>query len=944
MINQKKHFIVIDSLGNITNRRIGKLVATSDLVDALYVFFDKDQSTAETAYRVKARILRADGLVIGPVTLTLTQVSPEDSAEFGVDYLSCRKLEFDSKMLAVEGAIEITIIYDQVNELGKVISSDAQVKVVIPVHDAVPEIVTEEEYNTIKEEMLPRDLGDITVADDFKDEDHLVVAQGGATKKITGKKLKEEVIKNVVDETMIEESVVAQLNEKMATREEEYQNTLIEKETTYAPRLTNLEQNKADKIELQAVASGSPKGVFATIVDLQTAYPSGTTGIYLVTADGHWYYWDDVPGLWVDGGVYQAVEISPNSVDPIKTTFFNESRSFNRFNPEELVIGYYINPSSGSSSANAEYNHTGFIPVSQGEVITYIFNGTEFKTLGQIAAYDNEKKIISSAGASYVTSYTVPAGVHYIIISATAFYFNNTNNVMISTASEIIPFTPYKITYTLKNENIDNEYIHEVIDGKVNGLEVDISQCKFAELQNYYNKDASDIALSKYIYNGSLSSNAAYFTTGFIKVEPNTQYAFFAYKPYVYKARFVCEFNENKNFIGTTYEEVKSITTSNTTKYIRATFVIASLQTATIIKGSEANDYIPYGYLIPSSLIKKDSSKDISIFLPPEICIAVGRTIELYNNQVALCGNVNNFHFNWDCQIGKSMKRKFSVEGLANQLGEYPLLLTVYDNNRNVVAQASTTLKIVSNTIINSKSLLTIGDSLTNQKAWLNELRLLSNEQYNLVGTRGTSPLKHEGRSGFSANSYLTDTAYTYESEGIHPFWDGTRFNWSYYKTNTGINPDAVQIYLGTNGMAIDPTTNANNIKQIIDYIRQDDANIPIFVVFTLFRANQNGLGVQTSVDGYSANKGAWKFEEDAKVFNLMVRLYELLKDYTNLHFVPISLCHDSEFNFGNVETPVNPRAVQKEYLPVEATHPQNQGYMQMADIMYSVMAKYLNS
>ena len=53
--------------------------------------------------------------------------------------------------------------------------------------------------------------------------------------------------------------------------------------------------------------------------------------------------------------------------------------------------------------------------------------------------------------------------------------------------------------------------------------------------------------------------------------------------------------------------------------------------------------------------------------------------------------------------------------------------------------------------------------------------------------------------------------------QGINPFWDGTRFNWSYYKTNTGINPDGVQIWLGTNGITLDPTENANNIKQIVD-------------------------------------------------------------------------------------------------------------------------------
>lgn len=64
--------------------------------------------------------------------------------------------------------------------------------------------------------------------------------------------------------------------------------------------------------ELSSVASGSPKGVYATLSDLETAYPTGTTGIYVVSASGHWYYWNG--NTWTDGGVYQASEIGDNSV------------------------------------------------------------------------------------------------------------------------------------------------------------------------------------------------------------------------------------------------------------------------------------------------------------------------------------------------------------------------------------------------------------------------------------------------------------------------------------------------------------------------------------------------------------------------------------------------------------------------------------------------------
>lgn len=61
---------------------------------------------------------------------------------------------------------------------------------------------------------------------------------------------------------------------------------------------------RVDAIEnqVQQVASGSPKGVYATLEALQAAYPTGAEGIYVVEADGKWYYWSG--SVWTAGGTY----------------------------------------------------------------------------------------------------------------------------------------------------------------------------------------------------------------------------------------------------------------------------------------------------------------------------------------------------------------------------------------------------------------------------------------------------------------------------------------------------------------------------------------------------------------------------------------------------------------------------------------------------------------
>jgi len=464
---------------------------------------------------------------------------------------------------------------------------------------------------------------------------------------------------------------------------------------------------------------------------------------------------------------------------------------------------------------------------------------------------------------------------------------------------------------------------------------------------NLFDKTKANIGYYVNDSTGQLAANAAYFATDYMAVIPGQQYRCNTgfsgrYAFYNVSKQYVSGAYVPPSYSGGVYYNYTFIVPEGCYFVRVSNSALSTLNTFQVEKGANATAYQPYAPVLSIPDFSTFKTETATIVLPSELCVAVGETIELYNSQVVKCGNINDFHIQWTCSIGKNMKRKFSVTGTAPLIGEYPLSITVYDNSLNVLSSLSSTIKIVTNVIANPKTILTIGDSLSNNKAWLQELRTLSDDQFTLVGTRGSGSLKHEGRSGFSAASYLAATEYTLESEGVHPFWDATnnRFNWSYYKTNSSINPNAVMIILGSNGLSIDATTNAGNIKQIVDYIRQDDATIPIFVAYTLFKGDQNGIG------GTATPSSAWKLQEDAKVFNLMIKLKALLDNvsYTNLKFIPIATCHDSEYNFGATATAVNPRASQTEALPVEGTHPQEQGYLQMADIIFGSLAKYLNS
>lgn len=86
-------------------------------------------------------------------------------------------------------------------------------------------------------------------------------------------------------------------------------------EVNLGARLDKTDQELAEmasKTELANVLDGSPKGTYATLADLQAAFPTGTTGVYIVTADGHIYSWSGT--AWVSRGLYQAIGIADGSV------------------------------------------------------------------------------------------------------------------------------------------------------------------------------------------------------------------------------------------------------------------------------------------------------------------------------------------------------------------------------------------------------------------------------------------------------------------------------------------------------------------------------------------------------------------------------------------------------------------------------------------------------
>lgn len=108
------------------------------------------------------------------------------------------------------------------------------------------------------------------------------------------------------------------LDERLTTKEQEVTAQLEQKASK--AELANQVATKTDKLyvdtQVQAMSSGAPKGVYPTLADLRNAFPTGNINIYVVSADGKWYYWNNLD--WVPGGVYQGTVLNDNAVTSAK--------------------------------------------------------------------------------------------------------------------------------------------------------------------------------------------------------------------------------------------------------------------------------------------------------------------------------------------------------------------------------------------------------------------------------------------------------------------------------------------------------------------------------------------------------------------------------------------------------------------------------------------------
>ena len=213
-------------------------------------------------------------------------------------------------------------------------------------------------------------------------------------------------------------------------------------------------------------------------------------------------------------------------------------QSLNLYNPSKIVSGEYIHI-DGSIKEQASYKHTGYIDVTEGDVLTFFFyknTVAPFQTT-RITAYDADGNAVSDKGVGdKVTSYVVPAGIVQVIISLSVISYNIDTNIMILKNYDGTPPEPieyFDSYYVATKEFVEAVcYSKEEIDIVISGTEKslhDVDSIKEAMmLATSLNLCNPEAIKQGYIEtNGILKTNSTYRYSDYIDVTEGDILTFF---------------------------------------------------------------------------------------------------------------------------------------------------------------------------------------------------------------------------------------------------------------------------------------------------------------------------------------------------------------------------------------------------------------------------------
>ena len=341
---------------------------------------------------------------------------------------------------------------------------------------------------------------------------------------------------------------------------------------------------------------------------------------------------------------------------------------------------------------------------------------------------------------------------------------------------------------------------------------------------------------------------------------------------------------------------------------------------------------------------------DVIINLPSKIYALIGFELNIYFEN--LVEDWTKYIWKVSCSKGMQLERGYRITPTNNDAGTYTLTITISSGKSTKTASASLIVTALSAGSGATKKVIILGDSTTYNGTVISKL----NENFtgdvmtiSTIGTMGTAPNNHEGRSGWTLNDYFTKASITYPSGDprgtiYNPFYNPSThtFDASYYFTNSGIaQPDWFIINMGINdmfGMTTDAALDSQidtcigYLNSMIDSIQGVSASIKIGVCVTIPpNHSQDAFGkayaCSQTRDRYKRNNAFWA---DAIISEFDEQ------ESNGVYIIPIHTNLDTVYNMGMETLPVNARNTAMTYeSPIGngGVHPVESGYWQIADV-----------
>ena len=391
-----------------------------------------------------------------------------------------------------------------------------------------------------------------------------------------------EYVDNYFDNLDVQEEINNKLNEMAETGAfEPLLQTLF---NGYQEQIENVEQNVNNNYEvlndkinindlnvrelISALASGSPAGTYSSLADLEADTTADKTKIYLVTSNGHWYYYNNTNEEWTDGGQYLS-NPTVSGITPNQLSFMRQE-TLNIFDKTKTLTHGSMDSYGHIGTSDAHYL-TGLCPCKP--------NTTYYKKNNYSGAfYDSEQNVVSY-WAYNVTQVTSPANAVYF---QSWFVNEDLDSYYASTVNRFTPygFNPFYIT----DKNLET-LISSIanLDNKVYINETDFFNTTDTNILNTKN------ILTGYALSGSgaVVENANFSTTDFLILPELTGHLYITncYEVVEYDSSFNITAHHSGN------DTAKDFDIAQNTRYIRVCFATYRLANAKILLNETIASY-----------------------------------------------------------------------------------------------------------------------------------------------------------------------------------------------------------------------------------------------------------------------------------------------------------------------------------------------------------------